>query len=87
MPIPVLRVYADRETRKRKAVVVNEDTAYGADGNGDMGGKRSGKRHKSESAKSRAKRTKEASGKMKGVKVEETAKEDRVEEPIKRKYS
>ena len=64
---------------------MNEDTAHGADGNGDMCGKRSGKRDKSESAKPRAKRTKEASGNKKGAKVEETPKEVRVEEPIKTK--
>ena len=64
-------------------MVVNEDAAYGADGNGDMGGKRAGKRHKGEPAKPRAKRTKEASGKRKGARVEETAGEDRVEEPMK----
>ena len=56
-----------RRQRKRKAVVVNEDTAYGADGHGDMGGKRSGKRHMGEPARPRAKRTKEASGKRKGA--------------------
>ena len=66
-------------------MVVNEDTAYGADGNGDMGGERSGKRHKGEPAKPRAKQAEEGSGKKKGAKREETAKEDRVEESIKEK--
>ena len=74
-----------RRQRKSKAVVVNEDTAHGADGNRGTGGKRSRKGHKGERANPRAKRTKEPSGKKKGAKVEETAKEDRVEEPIKEK--
>ena len=39
-----------RRQRKRKAVVVSEDAAYDADGNGDMGGKRAGKRRKGEPA-------------------------------------
>ena len=80
MSMPVLRVSANQVASR---VVVNEDTAHGAAGYVDMDGKMFGKRHKSELAKPRAKRTKEASGKKKGVKVEETAKEDRVEEPIK----
>ena len=57
-----------RRQRKRKAVVVNEETAHDADGNWDMGGKRSRKRHKGERAKQRAKRTKKRAGKGKGRK-------------------
>ena len=55
-----------RRQRKRRAVVVNEDDSYGADGNGDMGGKWAGKRRKGEPAKPHAKWTKEASGKERG---------------------
>ena len=78
-------VYADQETstqmesRPRMAQI----------GNGDIGGKGLG-RDKGEPAKPRAKRTKEASGKMKGAKAEEAeeaAKEDRVKESIKRIFS
>ena len=74
-----------RRQRKRKAVVVNEDAAYGADGHGDMGEKRAGKRHKGDPARPRTKRTKEASGKRKGAKGEEMAREDRGEGPVKEK--
>ena len=63
-------------------MVVNEDAVYGADGNGDMGGERYGKRHKGEPATPRAKRTREARGKRKGAKVEKTAKGDRGDEPM-----
>lgn len=71
----------------RKYIVVDEDTAHGADGNGDgnrnMDEKWSGKRQKGDPAKPRAKATKEPRMKTQGVKVEEMTKEDKIEDSIK----
>ena len=82
--MPVLRVDVDQETLTEegsrgceRGCRVRRRWEWG------VGGKRSGKRHKGEPAKPRAKRTKERSGKRKGAKGEEMAKEDRVEEPMK----
>jgi hypothetical protein len=77
--------------RKRKAVVINEDTVCSADGgsNGDAKAAQKGpvKRRKSESAnaKPRTKRTKEPSRKKKGAGAEETTKVTNIDEPIREK--
>ena len=73
--------------RKRK-VAIDEDTVPVTDRNGnedsgaDMGGKKPMKRQKAESAKPRAKRTKELATKKNGVRVEETT-EGSIEEPVR----
>ena len=80
-----------KRERKRKAVVINEDTVYASDENGDgdakTAQKRPVKRRKSESAnaKPRTKRTKEPSRKRKGVGVEEMTNVASIDEPIREK--
>ena len=63
-----------KRRRKRKGVVVNEETAHGADGNGIWVGNGLGRDTDERSER-----------KKKGAKVEEMAKEDRAEEPVKEK--
>ena len=78
--------------QKGKAVLIDEDTAYGADrnGNGDakVAQKRPVKRRKSESANVvlQTKRMKDLSRKKKGVRVEETTKMPSFDEPIREKF-
>ena len=82
MLMPTLGGYAYVEVQRK--IIVDEDTAHGADGNGNgnPGGKWSGRRQKGDPAKQRSKPTKEPSMKKREAKVEEMTKEDRIEDSM-----